>query len=239
MRRLRWLVVVSVLGLVVVSIYVFPTTASAEETSNPQILPTPTVSEPLKFTGEGGSTVFEMASGNSFKCTSYTYKGEMTSGRSGTGTIDFSTCESKGAKCKTEGDASGTILDHGALHVVDIEQAGKLSLAIQANLSEVANLIFACGVLKIEVKGAIIALASGVTSGVKLKAIKGADEQTKGKQAVKECALPLETCFEETKAKEKVHKKFLLEANAGESFVETGMETKGEVKFEKEVSVDF
>jgi hypothetical protein len=55
-----------------------------------------------------------------------------------------------------------------------------------------------------------------------------------GRQAVKECNLPKETCFEG-----ETHKKFLLYVDLGQEFEETGMDASGEVTFSPEVAIDF
>jgi len=203
-------------------------TAGAE---NPEVLPVPTAKEPLKFTSQGSSPTFETTKGTKLTCEKYTSSGELTSARSGEATIDFSGCQTEGTKCNSAGDPAGTVLDHGAIHVVDTLVGGVLTVGIQANLSEAANLVFKCGgVITIEVKGAIITVATGVKDLQKFKELKGTAQQSKGEQEPKECDLPKETCE---------GKKFVIEINTGKGFELMGALETGTVVFEKEIEVHF
>jgi hypothetical protein len=207
--------------------------ASVAAAENPEILPTPTTAAPLKFTSvsdEGSAPVLQATKeAGKIKCKDLTNKGEFTSARLGKITIDFlGECESNKAKCKTEGDTTGTILVSGDIHLVDIEKGTELRLGVVVTLEKA--LVITCGVVKDEVKGAVIGLVLEVTSLVKTKHITADFNQTAGEQELKECKLDKAFCE---------GKKFLLESNFGEGFELSGQEVKDLITFEKEAEVHF
>jgi len=235
MRSLR------LLGMVCLTVGVcgFTCTAAALAEELPELLPNPTKTQPLGFKGEGGNLTLETAKGTKFQCTGYTDEGTITSVRSGTAHIDFKGCRTGKTGCSTSGDAAETVLDEGAINLVTFLRSNILTLGIEANLSESANLAINCGVLLVLLKGAIIA---EVTNGKELEKIKSGEgvlRQAKGSQEIKECDHPVEVCFEENKFKEKIHKKFLLQIELGKGFEEAGLEMTGKVTLAKEVELHF
>jgi hypothetical protein len=209
--------------------------ASVASAENPEILPLPTTAAPLKFTSisaKGSEPVLESAGGVTIKCKKLTNKGEFTSARLGLVTLDFEgECESKGAKCKAEGDASGTILLSKAdIHLVAFKISTVLRLGVAVTVPPATNLVITCGVIKTEVKGTAIGLASGITKDTKTKTVTAEFKQTKGAQEQKTCELDEAFCKGKT---------YNLESTLGGSFEQSGEAVIDEITFEKEAEVHF
>jgi hypothetical protein len=206
--------------------------ATAAALENPEILPNPTAATPLKFTSvseKGSEPKFESTKGEDIDCKDLTNKGEFTSARLGVVMIDFlGECQLLGIKCKTAGDTTGTILTEGDIHLVSIEKGTELRLAVAITPKPFT---ITCGVVVVEVKGTVIGLGEGVTSGTKTKTLT-ADfvPGIKGEQEIRECKLDKAFC---------TGKKFLLEMNFGEGFELANLSVKDNITLEKEAALDF
>ncbi len=134
------------------------TAATANAVTNAEFLPAPTTSSPLKASISGGKLKLVTVGGKEVGCTGFQGKGEFTSATLGTGSIEFTGCTSEGSKCTTGSDAKGTILAPTVdLLAVSVSEASKLLLGLL--ITPTANLSFACGVLKFEIKGSVVAEA--------------------------------------------------------------------------------
>lgn len=229
MQRLR------ILGIALVAIFALSAIVSATASAEfPEILPVPTPTAPLTFTSEtvgGSKPILETTKGVKIECAKATNKGEFTSQDLGTATIDFEGCESKGAKCKAEGDVNGTILLKTDIDLVDFKKGAELLLGLEILPLEggTNKLIITCGILKVEVKGSVIGRVH-VKSLEKTKHATVLFTQTKGEQDIKECELLKAFC---------AGVKFLLEANFGAGFELAGELAEVLVLFPKEIEVHF
>jgi hypothetical protein len=218
MRRIRLLglalLTFMALGVIGASV------ASAEELGNPEILPVPTVGEPLNITSiEGKEPFLETTKGSKISCKEVKGSGSFTSRRLGVGTLHFTgKCESKGIECLSEGDVAGTILLPTVdWHLVDLLENNVLTLGLEI-LPLPQPFLILCGVLHISVTGSALGL-------VLLKDLQKSKHfevhfdrellnkaPVPGEQFEKECILDKEFCEPGGKPK-----KFLLEANFGKS----------------------
>jgi hypothetical protein len=192
MRRIRQL------GLALLAIFalgaVAATTASAEETGNPQLLSPTTV----KFTSRSFTSTLTPSANpaRAITCVADTDSGEFKALRTGSVTIDFTGCtaEKEAVKCRSLGDALGTILTGGPANLIDVLISQVLRLAI---LIDITNLHLECqGGLLFIVNGSVIGVFDGVTSGSAFSSAKILFEQSGGIQAIRECDLPTELCKE-------------------------------------------
>jgi hypothetical protein len=208
--------------------------ATAALAEAPELLST----KPSKFTSVSGTGALVPSTSTkaTILCKKDTDSGEFTTIRSGTVTIDFTECtaEKEKVKCRSLGDALGTILTGGVINLVALEpKAGELLLA---GLVTIVNLHLECqGGLLVIVNGSVIGSFSGVTSGVGFTKATQTYAQTAGIQAIRECVLPKELC------KETEHEKHeLLTAFNGEPAEPSGEETKDELNsLSGSVIVDF
>jgi hypothetical protein len=190
MQRIRQL------GLALLAIFalgaVAATTASAEETGNPDLL-TPATA---KFTSRSfeGALVPHAQPARKITCTADTDSGEFKTIRIGSITIDFTGCavEEGKVRCRSLGDALGTILTGGVANLVDVKVGTVLTLAILINI---VNLHIECqGGVLFTVSGSVIGVFDNVTSGTPFSSAKILFTQSGGIQTIRECELPKELC---------------------------------------------
>jgi hypothetical protein len=225
MKRLR------LVGLVFTVVFalsvVASTTASAE---NPEILPNPTATAPLKFTAEGGRGTVETTNGTIMTCTKGRAQGEFTSVRLGTASGDAEGCRTGNANCTSTGDPAGVILESNVdIHLVDFKVKTTLELGIVGKPKETVKI--KCGILSVEGRGAGLGKVEGVKSLEKTNTAKVISRQTKGEQELKTCELDKAFC---------AGQKFVPEVNFGAAGFElAGGEGEGKVTFAKEIEVHF
>jgi hypothetical protein len=236
MKRLR------LLGIVLMTTFVLTAVATATASAeNPEILPVPTTSAPLKFTSEaGGSTSVQTKEEEKtiIKCAKVKDNGSFTSSDSGTVTIDWEGCKSGSANCNTAGDAVGIMLWNNAdINLVTYKIGAELLLGtVIEPLEEVEKkqkniLILKCGIVAIELRGAFLSKITGVKSLVKTKAATLTYKRTKGEQELTTCELLKTYCEGKT---------FKLEQNYGAAGFElAAMETEDRVALAKEVEIHF
>jgi hypothetical protein len=210
--------------------------ASAEELGNPEILPVPTVGEPLNITGiEGKEPAFETTKASKIKCGEVKGSGSFTSRRLGVGTLHFTgKCESKGIECLSEGDAAGTyLMPKVDWHLVDLLENNALTLGLEI-LPLPQPFLILCGVLHLSLTGSALGLVL-VKDLQKTKHFEvHFGQTTAGEQIEQECILDKEFCEPGGKPK-----KFLLELNFGKGFELATLSVLVLALTEKEAEVHF
>lgn len=211
-----------------------PGVAAAEEGGNPLVLPEPTALSPLKFSSTTTAVVsIENASTGLLECTSGTSQGEFTSKRLGVITIDFKGCAWKSFKCTTKGSPSGVILlSNAKLHLVALKVGTALRAALVITLP--AGVPLEGCWLGAEFRGSLIGLIDGPASGEEIASFTLLFHRSGAEQELKQCDLDKEFCLTG-----EVHKKFLLEAFNGSTFVEMGVQRQDSVLLEKTARLDF
>jgi hypothetical protein len=151
--------------------------------------------------------------------------------------MDFEGCESKGAKCKAEGDMNGTILMSGDINLVDLKKAGlalKEVLGLEIlplNPFKENKLLMTCGVLKIEEIGSLLSREDRIKELTKTKVGELLFDQMGGEQKFTECELLKALC---------AGKVFRLESNRAGVFELVGLlALKVGLTFEKEFEVHY
>jgi hypothetical protein len=242
MRRPR-LLGITLMAILSLTAIAATTQAYAE---NPLILPEPTATKPLTFTGTANLGTLETTKGALSVCTSETSSGSFTTGRTGTITIDYTGCHSviSGVgeiSCHSLGDKTTTILTGGTISIIDQDIGGKLMPGVLVTLASLLHIECALGIL-ILMLGAVIGLitkingaaisepAEGTTKEDKAKELTLAFTQTKGEQGSKTCALPKATCEGKT---------FLLETKVEEAEELEGLAATSTVKFGEEKTLDY
>jgi hypothetical protein len=210
--------------------------ASAEEL--PELLPTPAKGQKFESkTPKGVNSTIETSTGSKVACAAATDKGEFTSAKKGTVTIDLTGCKStKGetkTACNTAGDAKETILfDEAGFQLVDVLLSNILLLGILILIPALLVKI-ECGLLKILKLGSVIGVAESLKELQKTKEVTFTLKQTKGEQGEKTCMAPKVPCVE------KPGGEFLPMIELGKSEELFGEETIDEVTFEKEYEAHF
>ena len=234
MKRLRSF------GLVIVSGLVLSALASASASAeNVEVLPVPTKTAPLKFTGKGGAGQIEgEVAGSALECKEVTGKGEITSANLGVGTTVLTGCKSalSGAKCESLPKvAAGTIEFKGDIHLVAVllpkgEPAPELMLGTAGSMEELLHI--ECGAaLLVLAGGTVIGEATKVAaSGVPTKEITGVLAESKGVQKIKECDLDKAFCSGKT---------FGLYLELGKGREKAGLASEGTTTLEKEAAFDY
>ena len=229
MQQLRLLGLAMMAVLVVGAIV----SASAFALENPEILPNPTATAPLSFSWTGAAANLVPSVGKKeIGCKNSTASGKFTSARLGLITIDFTECatEAGASKCGSLGDTKGTILVGSAdIHLFAYEEAGKLLLGAAAIFLGELHIECQGGILFL-IKGTALSAVSGVVSGVTTKTATLTYAQSKGLQAIRTCKLDKAFCEGKT---------YELLTNFGGGFESSGEETKAELKFAQEATVDF
>jgi hypothetical protein len=201
MKRIR------LLGLMLLAVFalsaVAATSAFAEE--EPIILPTPTPTAPLTFTGvsEGETILQGTAEASKVKCLKAPNTGEFTSAHLGKVTVDFEECKLGASNCSSAGDAAGTILLTNAdVHLVDILPGSVLTLGLLIIPLEGGKNVFKfkCGIVTEEVLGGVIGTVFN-GKGEALKTLEKAKlvlvlwkQVTQGMQDVTACMTPAALC---------------------------------------------
>lgn len=96
-------------------------------------------------------------------CTAGTNKGEVTSSRAGTITLDLTGCKALGFPCNSKGDAKEVILTSGTFETVFDALGGPLLPAHLVTLSETT--VECTPLVKIVIKGSFLLLFNALTSG--------------------------------------------------------------------------
>jgi hypothetical protein len=242
MQRLK-LLGVALMAIFALSAIAATTAAFAE---NPLILPEPTATKPLTFTGAAGLGTLETTKGALIECKKETNSGSFTTGRTGTITIDYEECHAiiSGVgeiACHSLGDKTTSILTGGTISVIDQDIGGKLMPGVLVTLTSLLHIECALGVL-ILVLGSVIGLitkingaeisepAEGTTTEDKAKEVTLAFTQKTGEQGSKTCALPKATCEGKT---------FLLQSKVEEAEELSGLAATSTVKFGEEKTLDY
>ena len=213
-------------------------TASAEEIG---VLPTP-----VGFTSEGDNSntfvhTFETTKGGKIECNTLTNKGEMKTDLEGKVTIDYEkNCALSGSKCSTAGDAAGTLLFPVLILAVDIGLNAKMESVLSpgAVVKLKEDLKIKCGILQIEVLGAVLGGLYKSLGGEEFKSLEKTKtaflvfNQEKGMQLFETCVVDFKNC-EEGKIKYK------LEANFGKGEELAGELSDDVITFAKEVEFHF
>jgi hypothetical protein len=169
-----------------------------------------------KFTGKTGKVTFQVKGGASVICKSSTGSGEITTTKSGTGTIDFEGCTTVGLQIHSLGDEGSVILAKGEAVLCYLNKASHIvGLVVRLPVGGVHVEVPATKLLLVKT-GAFIFAVSPVNS--KQTTFKEEAKQKEGKQEFEKC---------EGGAKEVL----FLSTDAGEP-VQTGVEGSGEVTFE-------
>jgi hypothetical protein len=203
-------------------------TREKEEKENPLILPAPTLALPLVFTSTGGKATFETAL-SKIECKESSGSGLFVTVREGSVTLTLHGCAlPSSTKCSGAGEASGTILELGAIKLVGLDKT-KATLGSEIEFGE---LEVECGsTSKFLIEGQAIGEASGVESGKSTKLVTFVFKQEKGKQAITKCQLAKPFCEGQT---------FELEAGLNGGLPETaGLEVEQKLLLTKEAKFDF
>ncbi len=226
MRRLL------ILSLAVTAILVFGTlAATAANAASPEVLPTPTEKEPLKFETQQKteSNFLETeASGSKVECKAVRSLGEFTSNTLGKASIAITSCKlnKNGTKCLSLGASPGEILLSNVivgLVTVDLS-GGELMLGILTSLP-VALLHIECGITLLLVGGSLIGVfdLKASESGTKGEESVEFYLQNKGVQEVKTCKEPKSTCSGKT---------FGLYSELGKGREGAGLQSEDTIKLE-------
>jgi hypothetical protein len=243
---------IKLLGLALLATFAFAAIAAniaqAEEAGVPLIyLPSgrnPTAREPATFEAESQERTkpkLETAR-STITCEANTARGEFTSGRHGTTTIEFTGCEAIGVKCGSLGDAAGTILVGGPATLVDLEIGGRLVLGVLITLERELHLECPSAGVLILIKRAVIGVFVGLpepaagtvtlllvetTRKYELLFEKGSRA---GEQKQKTCHLAKETCE---------GKSYNLEATFGRGFEEAAEITEQLLSFPRSYLIEY
>jgi hypothetical protein len=224
---------VSSIGVCLIAALAFGAFASATASAeNPEILPLPTTTAPLRFTSDSViNSKPDIATTRVMLiiCTQARNTGEFTSSDSGTITIDLENCTLGTTKCKTGVDAAGVILmDKESLQFVTFKAGMSLELGIVITLPAAVKIT--CGIVTVEARGSVMGKMDNIKGLEKTKNALALFHEKPGEQELTECERLEVFCKGKT---------FKLEADFGGGFELTGLEFEDNIKAQKMYEVHF
>jgi|SRR5271154_257902 len=114
--------------------------------------------EKVKYDSSSGAGTLETHNLEKITCTSDTNEGELTGPKSGTVVVTFLGCESSGFKCKSSGQAAGTIVTNTLETELGYINAAKHEVGLSLKPKGELFVEFECvgGIIKVKTRGSVI-----------------------------------------------------------------------------------